>query len=75
MQHFMRQRKNLKLRQKTGDYDTLSGLLVNKLGKIPTKKDIGTVIEIENVSYKIEKVKDKHISQVKACKINEIDKE
>ena len=58
---------------KTGDYDTLSGLLVNKLGKIPTKKDIGTVIEIGNVSYKIEKVKDKHISQVKACKTNQVD--
>ena len=66
----MRQKKNLKSRQKTGDYDTLSGLLVNKLGKIPTKRD---VIEIGNVSYKIEKVKDKHIAQVKACKINEMD--
>ena len=69
----MRQKKNLKSRQKTGDYDTLSGLLVNKLGKIPTKRDVGTVIEIGNVSYKIEKVKDKHIAQVKACKINEMD--
>ena len=65
----------MKLRWRTGDYDTLSGLLVNKLGKIPTKKDIGTVIEIGNVSYKIEKVKDKHISQIKACKINEVNKD
>ena len=70
----MKQKKNLKLRQRTGDYDTLSGLLVNKLGKIPTKKDIGTAIEIGNVSYKIEKV-NKHISQVKACKINEVNKD
>ncbi len=67
--------EELEIEIEDGDYDTLSGLLVNKLGKIPTKKDIGTVIEIGNVSYKIEKVKDKHISQVKACKINEVNKE
>ncbi len=67
--------EELEIEIEDGDYDTLSGLLVNKLGKIPTKRDVGTVIEIGNVSYKIEKVKDKHIAQVKACKINEIENE
>lgn len=56
-----------------GDYDTLSGYLVEELGKIPTEKDKGVVIETEKVAYKIENVKDRHISRVKACKIEQIE--
>ncbi len=52
-----------------GDYDTLSGYLVDKLGKVPTKNDKGKVIETERVIYKIEKVENKHIAKVKACKV------
>ena len=54
-----------------GDYSTLSGYLVEKLGKIPTKKDEKKEIETENAIYKIEKVEDKHIAKVKACKIEQ----
>lgn len=53
-----------------GDYDTLSGYLVEILGKIPSKKDEGTIIETKNINYKIEEVINKHIVKVKACKIN-----
>ncbi len=56
-----------------GDYDTLSGYLVEELGRIPTEKDKGVVIETEKVAYKIENVKDRHISKVKACKIQQIE--
>lgn len=56
-----------------GDYDTLSGYLVEELGRIPTEKDKGVVIETEKVAYKIENVKDRHISKVKACKIEQIE--
>ena len=52
-----------------GDYSTLSGYLVEKLGKIPTKKDEKVEIETDKAIYKIQKVEDKHIAQVKACKI------
>ena len=48
--------------------------MVNNLGKIPTQKDVGTVIETEKVAYKIEMVEDKHIVKVKACKTSELDK-
>lgn len=58
-----------------GDYDTLSGYLVEKLGKIPTKEDEGFVIETDKVVYKIEKVQDKHIVKVKACKVQEVESE
>ena len=58
-----------------GDYDTLSGYLVEKLGRVPSEKDKGVVIETEKVVYKIEKVKDKHITGVKACKTKEVEDE
>lgn len=60
----------LEVKIEEGDYDTLSGFLVSKMEKVPTKSDIGKVIEIENLVYKIEHVVDKHISKIKICKMN-----
>ena len=50
-----------------GDYDTLSGFLQEKLGRIPAEKEM-PIIETNEVTYKIEKYKDKRILKVKACK-------
>ena len=50
------------------------GYLVEKLGTVPTDKEKGKVIETEEVIYKIEEVKDRHITKVKACKV-EVTKE
>lgn len=50
-----------------GEYDTLSGYLVEKLGRIPNEKDKGKIIETKKVIYKLEKIEDKHIEKVKAC--------
>ena len=61
----------LDIKIEEGDYDTISGYLVEKLGRIPTNKDKGVLIETDKVSYKIEKVEDKHIAKVKACKVME----
>lgn len=58
-----------------GEYDTLSGYLVEKLGRVPTSRDKNRTIETTDVEYKIESVKDKHIVKVKACKIQNIKKE
>ena len=52
-----------------GDYDTLSGYLVEELGRIPKEKE-QTLIETPEITYKIEHVKDKRIVKVKACKNN-----
>ncbi len=49
------------------------GYLVEKLGRIPTEKDIGIVIETDKVIYKIEEVENKHISKVKACKVEKLE--
>ena len=52
-----------------GDYDTLSGYLIEELGRIPKEKE-RPLIETEKITYKIEKYKDKRILKVKACKNN-----
>ena len=51
-----------------GDYDTLSGYLLELLGRVPNDNE-NPIIETEKVSYKIEKYEDKRIIIVKACKI------
>ncbi len=58
--------------EEDGDYYTLSGYLVEKLGRVPTKNDEKDIIETDKVTFEIMKVKDMHILKVKACKINSI---
>lgn len=53
-----------------GDYDTLSGYLLEELGRVPEDEE-KPVIETDKVTYKIEKYEDKRIIWVKACKNNE----
>lgn len=55
-----------------GDYDTISGFLLEELGRIPEEQET-PIIETEKVTYKIEEYEDKRILKVKACK-NNIDK-
>jgi len=50
-----------------GDYETLSGYLLEKLGRIPEDKE-QPVIEDDNLTYKVEKYEDKRIKTVKVCK-------
>lgn len=52
-----------------GDYDTISGFLQEKLGRIPEDEET-PIIDTETVTYKIEEYEDKRILTVKACKNN-----
>ena len=52
-----------------GDYDTISGYLQEKLGRIP-KDEETPIIDTEKVTYKIEEYEDKRILKVKVCKNN-----
>lgn len=54
-----------------GDYDTLSGYLIEKLGRIP-EDDEKPVIEDEKLTYKVEELEDKRIKWVKICKNQEV---
>lgn len=59
--------KILQVEIEEGDYDTLSGYLQEKLGRIP-KDEEKPIIETEKITYKIEEYEDKRIVKVKACK-------
>ena len=52
-----------------GDYDTISGFLQDKLGRIPEDEE-NPIIETKRVTYKIEEYEDKRILKIKACKNN-----
>ena len=60
-------RKILNVDIPEGDYDTLSGYLIELLGRIPLD-DENPVIETKKVTYKIEDYEEKRILWVKACK-------
>ncbi len=59
--------KILEIKIPEGDYDTISGYLIEELGRIPDEKE-KPVIETEKVTYKVEKIKDMRIVKIKACK-------
>ncbi|MCI8362489.1 MAG: HlyC/CorC family transporter [Clostridia bacterium] len=50
-----------------GEYDTLSGYLLEELGRVPNDNE-KPVIETKNVTYKVEEYEDKRIILVKACR-------
>lgn len=50
-----------------GDYDTLSGYLLEELGRVPNDNE-NPIIETKNITYKIEEYEDKRIILVKACR-------
>ncbi len=52
-----------------GDYDTISGYLQEKLGRIPEEEE-KPVIDTEKLTYKIEEYEDRRILKVKVCKNN-----
>lgn len=57
-----------------GDYDTLSGYLIEILGRIPQDNET-PIVETDKVTYKIEDYEDKRILWVKACKNNKVEVE
>ena len=62
-------KKILKINIPEGEYETLSGYLLEMLGRVPEDNE-NPVIEIENITYKIEEYEDKRILWVKVCKNN-----
>lgn len=59
--------KIFKIEIPEGEYDTVSGYLIEKLGRIPKDKE-KPIIETADMVYKVEKIKNKKIVQVKSCK-------
>ena len=65
-------KKILEIEIPDGEYDTLSGYLIELLGRIPGDNE-KPVIETEKVTYKIEEYEDKRIIKVKACKNHQLE--
>ena len=59
--------KILSVKLPEGDYETLSGYLLEKLGRLPEEQE-HPVIEDKKLTYKVEEVEDKRIKWVKVCK-------
>lgn len=59
-------RLHLKLDEETDDYDTLGGFLINQIDYIPSETE-ECMVELEDVLFKVEGVKDKRIEKVKIC--------
>ena len=66
--------KLLEVKIPEGDYDTISGYLIEELGRIPDEKEKPT-IETDDVIYKVQKIEDKRIIMIKACKIQKVETE
>ncbi len=60
-------KKILNVELPEGDYETLSGYLIEKLGRLPEEGEY-PVIEDEKLTYKIQEYEDKRIRLVKVCK-------
>lgn len=60
-------RKILHIDIPEGDYDTLSGYIIEELGRIPQDNEYPE-IETPTVTFKVEEYEDKRIMWVKACK-------
>ena len=66
--------KLLQVEIEEGEYDTLSGYLQEKLGRIPEDEE-KPIIETDKVTYKIEEYEDRRIIKVKVCKNNTVNAE
>lgn len=60
-------KKILDIELPEGDYETLSGYLIEQLGRLPEEQE-HPIIEDEKLTYKIEEVEDRRIKWVKVCK-------
>ena len=55
-----------------GDYDTLSGFILNEIDRIPDEGELPTV-ETEQAVFKVEKYENRKIELVKACRTEKIE--
>lgn len=51
-----------------GDYDTLAGFVISRLGFVPTQNDVDAVIDYSGVVFTVLEVEDRRIEKIKASK-------
>ena len=57
-----------------GDYDTLSGFIINELDRIPEDNE-RPVVETEQAVFKVTKIENRKIERVKACRTKVVNEE
>jgi putative hemolysin len=55
----------LLLNLESDEHETIGGLLIDLLGEIPGEDETDRIIELDNLTFKIECVKDRRIDKVK----------
>lgn len=51
-----------------GDYDTLAGFVISRLGFVPTQNDVDAVVDYSGVVFTVLEVDDRRIEKIKASK-------
>lgn len=51
-----------------GDYDTLAGFVISRLGFVPTQNDVDAVVDYSGVVFTVLDVEDRRIEKIKASK-------
>lgn len=64
--------KIMKIDIPEGDYDTLSGFILNNIDRIPSDGEMPTV-EIDDAVFKVERYANRKIELVKACKTKKVE--
>lgn len=64
--------KIMKIEIPEGDYDTLSGFILDQIDRIPEEGELPTV-ETEEAVFKVEKYENRKIELVKACKTKKVE--
>ena len=54
-----------------GEYDTLAGFLISRLGFVPSENDLNTQLKFGGFVFTVLKVEDRRIEQIKAERIND----
>lgn len=57
-----------------GDYDTLSGFIINELDRIPEDNE-RPIVETEQAVFKVTKIQNRKIERVKACRTITVDED
>lgn len=66
--------KIMKIEIPEGDYDTLSGFILNQIDRIPEEGEM-PVVETEEAVFKVEKYENRKIELVKACRTKKVETE
>ncbi len=66
--------KIMKIDIPEGDYDTLSGFILNQIDRIPEEGEM-PIVETEEAVFKVEKYENRKIELVKACRTKKVETE